>query len=242
MVRFRVLLILFGRRYSNAMFFVGYELLRRRPPAFWRGARDWIFGEATATSGGGTEGKWSQGKRAKPQNTSPLQGSSTSAALLQAAERTAGSLVRTAAGERTAAGGAGPLGRRTPECAAAPTRKRNRAAERRAAEQVKARAAAAAAAAADAAGADAPATAGGGSGDDKAAVSAKPPPHARTSGAECRLLERTWHAVLCQPCALPARESDSRLPPSLRVPSGETHLHRQATPATRNDTRTMVII
>jgi hypothetical protein len=71
---------------------------------------------------------------------------------------------------------------------------------------------------------------GGGGGDDShpgGAIHGRPNPkcgrgrkrQSRQSKEQCRVLERTWHAVMCQPCGSPPREADARLPLPLRAPA-----------------------
>ena len=52
--------------YSNAMFFVGYDVVRRRPPSFWLGAWAWIFGVDPPESTPKTWDKPGRGQREEP--------------------------------------------------------------------------------------------------------------------------------------------------------------------------------
>ena len=37
------------------------------------------------------------------------------------------------------------------------------------------------------------------------------------ANAACAVFERTWHALFCEPCALPRRRDDVRLPAAIRI-------------------------
>ena len=132
--------------YSNAMFFVGYDVIRRRPPQFWEAAREWIF--------------WPD--------------------LVQSSEHSGrreilNALFSEATREKTRA---------------APTLERIEPAVRSRAKDCE------------------------GSGRRR---------KGKTSPLECRLLERTWHTLFCQPCTQPPREMDARLPPELRLGTRAYH-------------------
>lgn len=130
--------------YSNAMFFVGYDVVRQRPPAFWEAARDWIF-----------RPDFDRTKEHTARNAVPK--TSFSKAVHEKADSASvpeGSMP-TSRAKDCEGGGRRRKGRRAP--------------------------------------------------------------------LECRLLERTWHTLFCQPCTQPPREMDSRLPPELRVSTRSYH-------------------
>jgi hypothetical protein len=138
----------FATAYSNAMFFVGYDVVRRRSPAFWNAARTWIFQPDPADPAEPTEEPRSRATATSKTLTEEPRSRAT--ATLKTLPKTP-----TTRGKDCQGGGRRRKGKRSP--------------------------------------------------------------------LECRLLERTWHALFCQPCAQPPREADPRLPPTLRAGTRSFH-------------------